>query len=268
MADVIFNPNELILEKIRSVEEYDLETNELTGRYTQIENPSLETSANGRDVTDAMGSVITTFYDAQTGTFSFDNSLFSLDLAASQFGTKKEIASTDNKIIVPVSETITVTSDHKAVLKYVPVGTASAEIKYVKVINGDNTFGKTYEIGVSATNNNFTLDAGTKTITLPEDVTGRVFVDYNRESEKAVKVTKTTDGIPEVKMLKINALFHPVCNPTNIIDGVIICYRAQIDPSSVQLNLTSDGKHSASYMLKKNYCDENGKLFDIIVSQD
>ena len=101
MAD-IFNPNELILEKVRNVEEYDIETNELTGRYTQIENPSLETSANGTDVTDAMGSVIATFYNAQTGTFSFDNSLFSLDLAASQFGSKKVVASSEDKIIVPV----------------------------------------------------------------------------------------------------------------------------------------------------------------------
>ena len=268
MADVIFNPNELVLEKVRSVEEYDLETLELVGRYTQIENPSLETSADGTDVTDAMGSVITTFYNAQTGTFSFDNSLFSLDLAASQFGTKKEVATTDNKIVVPVSETITVSADHKAVLKYIPVGTPSAEIKYVKVINGDNTFGKTYELGVTATDNKFTLDAGTKTITLPDDVTGRVFVDYERESEKAVKVTKTTDSIPEVKMLKINVLFHPVCNTNQSIAGVIVCPRAQIDPSSVQLNLTSDGKHSASYMLKKDYCSEEGKLFDIICTQD
>ena len=32
-----FNPNELVLERIRSVEEYDPDTRELTGRYTQIE---------------------------------------------------------------------------------------------------------------------------------------------------------------------------------------------------------------------------------------
>lgn len=267
MAD-IFNPNELILERVRNVEEYDIETNELTGRYTQIENPSLETSANGTDVTDAMGSVIATFYNAQTGTFSFDNSLFSLDLAASQFGSKKVVASSEDKIIVPVSETVTVTAEHKAVLKYVPVGTPDAEIKYVKVINGDNTFGKTYELGLTAEGTNFTLNAETKTITLPDEVTGRVFVDYNRESEKAVSVTKTTDGVPEVKKLKINVLMHPVCNENAVIDACIVCPRAQIDPSSIQLNLTSDGKHSAKYILKKNYCDEEGKLFDIIVSQD
>ena len=45
-----FNPNELILEKIRAVEEYDPATKELTGRYTQIEEPSLKTSAEGTQV--------------------------------------------------------------------------------------------------------------------------------------------------------------------------------------------------------------------------
>ena len=73
-----FNPNELILEKIRSVEEYDPATLELTGRYTQIEEPSLKTSANATDVTDAMGAPIQTFYTAQTGTFDFTNSYTAL----------------------------------------------------------------------------------------------------------------------------------------------------------------------------------------------
>ena len=33
-----FNPNELVLERIRAVEEYDPSTMELQGRYTQIED--------------------------------------------------------------------------------------------------------------------------------------------------------------------------------------------------------------------------------------
>ena len=63
-----FNPNELILEKIRAVEEYDPSTNELTGRYTQIEDPSLKTSADAQEVTDAMGSTIYTIYKTKKGT--------------------------------------------------------------------------------------------------------------------------------------------------------------------------------------------------------
>lgn len=263
-----FNPNELVLEKIRAVEEYDPATSELTGRYTQIESPSLKTSADGTTVSDAMGAEITTFYNAQTGTFSFTNSLFSLDLAASQFGSSKEIAGDDNKIIIPVSEIITIGTDHTAVLKYVPVGVSGAEVKYAKVINANNTFGTTYEVGSVAGEGIFTLNAETKTLTFPKSVTGRVFVQYERESTTAVKVTKKTDGVPEVKTLLIHAIFHDPCNTNLVYAGVINVPRAQINPESVELNLTPDGKHSADYKLQKPYCDETARLFDIIVSED
>ena len=264
----IFNPNELILEKIRAVEEYDPATSELTGRYTQIEDPSLKTSADATDVTDAMGTPIQTFYQAQKGTFGFTNSLFSLDLAASQFGTRKVVASDTAKITMPVSEIITIGSDHTVVLKYIPVGTAGAEVKYVKVINDNNTFGQTYEVSATAGEGKFTLDASTKTITLPDDVTGRVFVNYEKETSTAVQVVKRTDGVPEVKTLLIHAIFHDPCNKNLVYAGVIRCPRAQIDPSSVEMNLKSDGKHAAAYVLNKEYCSEDGKLFDILVSQD
>nr|DAL11439.1 MAG TPA_asm: putative structural protein [Caudoviricetes sp.] len=263
-----FNPNELILEKIRSVEEYDPASLELTGRYTQIEDPSLKTSADATDVTDAMGTPIQTFYTAQKGTFDFTNSLFSLDLAASQFGTTKVVASETAKIRVPVSETITIGAGGTVELKYVPVGTKGAEVKYVKVINDNNTFGETYKVSATAGEGKFTINAAQKTITLPEGTTGRVFVNYEKDSSAAVQVVKRTDGVPEVKILLIHAIFHDPCNKNLVYAGIIRCPRAQIDPSSVELSLKSDGKHGASYVLNKEYCAEDGKLFDILVSED
>lgn len=280
-----FNPNELVLEKIRAVEEYDPETYELIGRYTQIEEPSLKTSANGTTVTDAMGAEIVTFYNAQTGTFSFTNSLFSLDLAASQFGSAKETADENNKIIVPVSETITIGSDHTAVLKYVPVGVAGSEVTYAKVINENNTFGKTYTMAATdATENTenaddadnaknadvFIIDAAAKTLTFPDNVEAgsKVFVQYKRESKNAVKVTKKTDGIPEIKSLLIHAIFHDVCNPNVVYAGIISVPRAQINPEAVEISLTAEGKHAAEYKLQKAYCDDASPLFDIIISED
>lgn len=264
----MFNPNELVLEKIRSVEEYDPATSELTGRYTQIEEPSLQTSADGTQVTDAMGAEIATFYNAQTGTFSFNNSLFSLDLAASQFGSEKEIANSENKIIVPVSEVVNINNDGTAVLKYIPVGLAGAEVKYAKVINENNTFGENYEVAATAGEGKFVLNAETKTLTFPEGTKGRVFVQYSRETDKAVKVTKKTDGMPKVKTLLIHAIFHDPCNINLVYAGVINVPRAQINPENVELNLAPDGKHPAEYKLQKPYCDETAKLFDIIVSED
>lgn len=264
----MFNPNELVLERIRAVEEYDLSTNELIGRYTQIESPSLQTSATGTQVTDAMGAEIATFYNAQTGTFSFTNSLFSLDLAASQFGAKKEIASGDKKIKVPVSEIISIGANNTIELKHTPVGVDGAEIAYVKVINENNTFGEKFEISATAGEGKCVLNAANKTISFPAGVTGRVFVQYVREAESAVQVTKTTDALPEVKSLLIHAIFHDPCNTNLEYAGIISVPRAQINPESVELSLAPDGKHAAEYKLQKAYCDEKARLFDIIISED
>lgn len=264
----MFNPNELVLEKIRAVEEYDPATGELLGRYTQIESPSLKTSADAQTVTDAMGSTVATFYKAQKGSFDFSNSFFSLDLAASQYGSGKLVASDGRKITMPVSEVITIGSDHTAVLKYTPVGTAGAEVKYVKVINDNNTFGETYEVSATAGEGRFTLNAATKTITLPEGVTGRVFVNYEKETPSAARITKSADSTPLVKTLLIHAIFHDICNSNVVYAGIIRCPRAQIDPSSTEISLSPDGKHAASYILQRDYCDNNGTLFDIIISED
>lgn len=267
MAD--FNPNELVIERVRAVEEYDPDTSELIGRYTQIEDPSLQLSADGTDVTDAMGAPITTFYRAQSGTFGFSNSLYSMDLTATQFGAKKEVAESGNGIIVPVSEVLTIGGDNTVTLKYVPTGTSKAEIKYVKVINSDNTFGKTYTLSTStAQDGTFTLDAATKKITLPSGTTGKLFVNYKRKSEKAAKVTKKKDAVPEVRSLLIHVIFHDPCNVNNVIAGVISCPRAQVDPSSVEIGLASDSKHAVSYLLRAPYCSDDGELLSVIVSAD
>lgn len=273
MADTIFNPNELVLERIRAVEEVDPATSEVTGRYTQIGDPSLSTSADSTVVEDAMGSEIARFYRAQTGTFSFTNALFSLDLAASQFGTKKEIATSDKKIITYYSEIVTLKENEidksvTATLKYTPYGVENAEIKYVKLINDNNTFGKTYEVSSATGEGKFTIDAENKKLTFSEGTTGKIFVQYARETEKAVKVSKRTDSVPEVKTLVIHALFHDPCDTNKVYAGVIYVPRAMQNIESVELALTSDGGHSAEYILQKPYCDEDAKLFDIIVSED
>ena len=264
----VFNPNELILERVRNLREYDITTDELTGRYTQVEDASLQTSADGQDVTDALGAVITTFYNAQSGTFSFSNSIFSMDLAASQFGSEKVVASADNKIVVPVSETITIAGDNTVTLKYVPVGVEGSEINSIKIINADNTFGKKYVVSSTAGDGKFTIDAANKKLTLPAGTTGKVIVDYEYESANAVMVEKRTDGVPKVKKLIIDCIFHDKCDPNKVLRGYIVCPRAQIDPSSVELSLTADGKHPASYLLRKDYCDEDAKLFYIVITQD
>ena len=265
-----FNPNELIIEKVRAVEEYDTNSNELIGRYTQIEDPSLSTSADGTDVTDAMGTPIATFYNNQQATFGFTNSLFSLDLAASQYGTEKKLASGTAKIQIPISETLKIDTDNTVTLSYTPVGTEGSEVAFVKVINDNNTFGETYTVSTEANadSKTFKVVAAEKKITLPAGVTGKVFVNYIRESEKAAAVAKTTEDTPKAVKLLIHVIFHDPCDINTKYAGTIIAERAQLDPSSVEISLRMDGKHGATYKISKSYCSEDAKLFEILVAED
>lgn len=265
----MFNPNELILEKIRAVEEYDPATMELLTRCTQIEEPTLNFTCEGTQVVDAFGSEIVTFYDAQSGTFSFSNSLLSLDLMASQFGTKKNIGDTSNKILVPVTEVIDIV-ENVAHLKYTPVGTKAAEVKYAKVLNAGNVFGKTYEVSAADETGKFVVDESAKTLTFhnEDNVTGKVFVQYFRESENAVEIVKRTDTSPKTKTVLIHGIFHDPCNTNIVYAGCIWIPRAQPNPESVEVNLTPDGKHAAEYRLQKSYCDEDMPLARVIVTED
>ena len=94
MADM-FNKNELIIDRVRSLVAHDLSTGELLFRLTSLEEPSLQCTAEGEEVTDAIGAVITTLYRAKKATFSATNSLISLDLAAAQYVASKKFAGKD-----------------------------------------------------------------------------------------------------------------------------------------------------------------------------
>lgn len=262
-----FNPNEVVFEKIRYIEEFDPSTMKLYNRLTNVKEPSLNFSSDGTTVTDAFGAEIVTFYNAAQGTLTYTNAIHSFDLMAEQFASEKNVASTNAKIKVPVSEVLEV-KDNKVVLKYVPVGTNGAEIKYVQLINEANEFGETLEVSPSVSEGKFSINAETKTLTFNTGTTGRVIVDYEAEMTEAISLAKTTDSMPPIRTLRLHCYFRNKCDSNIKYIGVIQFPRAQVDISSVDVSLTPDGGHAVSYKLQKPYCDESGKLCEVFVYKD
>ena len=262
-----FNPNEVVFEKIRYIEEFDPSTMQLLSRVTNAKEPALNFSSEGTTVTDAQGAEIVTFYNAATGTLSYTNAITSFDLMAEQFSSEKNVATESNKIIVPVSEVLEITGN-KVVLKHIPVGTAGAEIKYVQLINDENEFGETLEVSASVAAGKFTVDAANKTLTFNAGLSGRVIVDYQAEMAEAISLAKTTDSMPPVRTLHVHCYFRNKCNSNVKYIGVLRFERAQIDISSVDINLTPDGGHGVTYKLQKPYCNETGKLCEVFVYND
>lgn len=256
-----FNKNEVVLEKIKQASLYDLEDGRLLNRLTSIEDPSLNTSVEKEEVTDAQGETITEIYKAKKATFGGSNSLFSLDLAASQFGATKEVASAENKIINYMAETMTIV-DGAVKLSRTPVENS---IKYIYIIEGGE-IGESYAVGAAATKDEAVV-AEDGTITVPTSVKeGKVYVEYAYESEEAVRVVNRAGEYPTAGKLVILALFRDKCTD-KVILGSIICPKAKLNPESVELSLTPTGKHAFEYTMMKDFCSDDDKLFEIVLSK-
>lgn len=258
----MFNKNELILDKVRSLTTHDLATGQLLFRLTSLEDPTLQCTAEGEEVTDAIGAVITTLYRAKKATFSATNSLISLDLAAAQYGTKKEISSDNSKIIDQTYEILTVGEDSKITLAHTPIG----DIKYIySLVN--NEVGTAYTAGTEASETEF-LQNGTE-ITVPTGVTGKIYVEYEYEAENAVRIVNRASQFPEACSLTVYAYFKDKCNENLVYSGKVICPKAKLNPEQVELALTSTGKHAFEFVAMKDYCSTEGEdeLFSIIVAE-
>ena len=261
------NINELILDRVRSLTAHSINDDDfgaLLFRLTSLEDPSLATTAEGEEVVDAIGALITTLYRAKKATFSASNSLISLDLAAAQYGSKKQV----------VGENETITDYAYEILK-VDNGTVKLankpnvdSIKYIYTIE-NNQIGTAYKAGSAANETDFVV-ADDGTITLPTSVTaGKVYVEYTYESSSAMKVTNKASEFPTACSIVIYAYFKDVCNENKVYSGKIVCPKAKLNPEQVELALTSTGKHAFEFQMMKDYCAEEGEdeLFSIIVSE-
>lgn len=240
----------------------DLATDEMLFRLTSLEESTLNCTAEGEEIVDAIGSLITTLYRAKKATFSATNSLISLDLAAAQYGAKKVVASEENKVIDRDYEIITIPKDATEVtLKRTPVGT----IPYIySIANGET--GTAYKAGADVSELEFVQGENGK-ILLPTGLTGKIYVEYDFETTKAVVIRNMANQFPSACKVTIFAYFRDKCNENLVYSGKILCPRAKLNPEQVELALTSTGKHAFELVMMSEYCEEENELFTIVVSE-
>ena len=256
----MFNKNELILDRVRSLSYNDLETRQMLFRLTSLEDSSLSCTAEGEEITDAIGSLITTLYRAKKASFSATNSLFSFTLLGEQYGATKEVATEDKAILDRTYDILNV-AEGKITLSQTPKG----DIKYIYGM-AEGEVATVYEVGVTATTN-FSIVG--KEITVPTDAKEtKFYVEYDFENNNAMKITNKASEFPRAGYIVIYAYFRDKCNENKRYSGKIICPKAKLNPSQIDTALTSTGKHPFELTMMKDYCDENDELFTVIISQE
>ena len=261
------NINELVLDRVRSLTLHDLTDGSMICRLTQLAEPSLNCTAEGEEVTDALGSRITTMYRAKAAEFTANNALFSLDLAAAQYGTKKEVADTGSAITDYTYDILTFTTGDATsgvALTHTPDDAESIRYAY-ELVNGG--IGRTFNAGATPSATEFKVNAGK--IIPPTGFTGQLFVEYTYEAESAVRVHNSATNFPETCSAIAYVIFRDICNENVVYSGKIVMPRAKLSPESIEIALTSTGQHPFTLTLNKDYCDEvNATLFDIIVAEE
>lgn len=257
--------NDMILDRVRSVSFRNLTTDKIIFLAKQIEDPSLKCTAEGEEVTDAIGSTITTLYRAKKASFDATASLFSMDIAAAQYGTTKSVATSEAKITQEYDEIITIpvvegTAATSVKTKYVPTNT----VKWIYSVE-EGGLGTAYAAGAAASATEFVI-ANDGTITLPTGLTGKIYVEYQYASTQAVKVSNQADKFPETGKAVISVYFRDKCDDNKILSGKIVCPKAKINPESIEHALTSTGKHPFAMNIQRDYCDESAELYYIVVS--
>ena len=229
----------------------------------QISNPSLSITSETAEAVDALGNTIAQFYRSKTAELSGESSLFDLNLLAAQSGSTKKVASSGNTITVPAFETITATAN-TVTLSHTPVG----QIQKIYLLNGDSSLGTVYTNGESASATEFVHSDSQTTLTCPTGLEGKqLLIPYEYEAENAVEVVNNATEFPKTGKFVLEVLGCDICDQETLIHAYVIFPVAKLSPDT-ELNFATDGTHSFTVNAFQNYCDNEKRLFSIIVPDE
>lgn len=262
--------NNFVINRVRRATMFSTTNGEALWNINQVTDPSLNITTETEDAVDAIGARIMQFDRAKNAEFSAQNSLFDLGLAAAQFGTEKEVATEQKKVVMPKWEEVTLTAEDvstKAItLDEIPAGTSGAEIPFIYSLNGDGTLKAKYALGSTANATNFTLTAASKRVGLPTGLVAgdRLWIPYEFAADAGVGVSNSAVNFPKAGKFVMEVLGSDVCDVTKQYYAYIVFPNAKL-AGEVDLSFTTDGAHPFTIQAMQDYCDPEKRLFSILI---
>lgn len=234
---------------------------------------SLDIKTEGEKVTknDAQEIPVANFWKSKNVTVTGNTSFFSLDFTAAQWGTKKRVATSADKIETPFSEDFkTVASQTTYTLKHTPYGVKGAEIKSIMSISRDDAITKTYKLGTgTATATTFLLDADKKQITLPTGIEAgtRFFIPYTYLSSNSVAVINSAKEFPQAEKVVFEVTGYSTCDTQTSIVFYIVMENGTLSVNS-EIPLGTTDEIPFEINAAQDYCSDDKDLIKIIVPGD
>lgn len=259
----MLNIENLVINRVVRGTLFDKNTNEVIVSVDQISDASLECSGEQVFTNDALGQKIAAFDRSKDAKFTASNALLNFGLMAAQFGSDKELASDQHKLIVPAFDLIEVGED---ATKITLNDTPASPLKFIYSTHTDKSKNVTYKVGATASANEFVITG--KEITLPTNAFTKgdlVAIWYDVETTEAVQIENTTTRFAKGGRFILEVLACDVCDINTEYYTYIIFDNAKMD-NNVTIDFSNEAKQQFVVNALQDYCSVNNRLFKIVVA--
>lgn len=258
--------NGLVIDRVLQATGFSKSTNEPLYRLTQVQNPSLTSSADQVDALDNTGVKIMSFDRNAAATFSAENAVKDMALLAQQLGSSQVESSDAKKVVVPAFDVIDVVA---GTTEYTLANTPKATPS-VYVLNGDGSLGVKIENGTDAAEGKFAYAEGKITIVIGEAIKAGaqlvVMYDYEAAAGKATSIVNQSNVFAKAHRLVVEVLAYDPCDTDTMIYMYLIFPNCKMS-RNFDLTLDTESAHSFEVECMVDYCSKDKKLFEIVIPE-
>ena len=162
---------------------------------TQLQNATIDITADSTDVKDKDGNLVYRKYSGKTGEITATNAFLNLAIAEIVSATDAEVATAEKAIVMPIfkivkaGETLDITD-------------AVADSFVVNALSTNGSLGKAYTKGADVSPTEFKVDADANTLTPPTDTDEvQYLVKFKKNVKSGAKITISGDKYPKAHEL-------------------------------------------------------------------
>lgn len=255
-----FTLGDIIIDRLQYGYAEDLKSGNPLYTLTQLQDATINISAESTDAVDNTGALVKRFWKAKTGEFTANNAMINLNIIAAGAGEGSATLAETTAFDMPKIITAKQDSTGAVTVKLGETADIAEDSIRVNVFNTNGSMGKSFTKAGAASEAAYTYSEGT--LGLPKTA-GTYIIKFERKvSKDGVKIVNKADKFPSTVKLTLKALAVDPCEP-DVLRGVYIVIPSfQVSPE-VEISLTTDGQLQYSGSMQMNYCSDDKALYEV-----
>ena len=233
---------------------------------TNLQEASIEVTADSVDAVDGTGTIIKTFYRGKQGTFTATNSTISLPVIGAMSGTATQYAGAGNDAL-SIPMIITTTKEEGILLPGLENDGTGANI-VVNAVSENGTLGDAYGVSEYSITTK-TGNAAWSSMAITKHAGDKQWIiKYNRTvTENGLKIVNRSDAFPKSCKLTLKVLIVDPCETDVVRAAYVVLPNFQPSPE-LTITFSTDATIDFTGKLQTAYCGTQKVLYEIYVCSD